>query len=136
MFKTATICAFNPMVDDFKNARFFFGDSFKRSALGPADVLEREQQARLALQHKQQVQQREEQQEAMRQREENQTHASSLPAWAQNRLKAKGAGGTGAGDQKPPGSGGLSLPGPSRSSTATRSPPGPSTSPRHDTRAQ
>eukprot|EP00198_Chlamydomonas_reinhardtii_P004507 XP_001693843.1 predicted protein [Chlamydomonas reinhardtii] len=27
MFNTATICAFNPMVDDFVNARFFFGDS-------------------------------------------------------------------------------------------------------------
>ncbi|GLI61912.1 hypothetical protein VaNZ11_004435 [Volvox africanus] len=30
MFNTATICAFNPMVDDFVNARFFFGDSKDR----------------------------------------------------------------------------------------------------------
>ncbi|EFJ50230.1 hypothetical protein VOLCADRAFT_89143 [Volvox carteri f. nagariensis] len=30
MFNTATICAFNPMVDDFVNARFFFGDSKNR----------------------------------------------------------------------------------------------------------
>lgn len=30
MFNTATICAFNPMIDDFLNARFFFGDSLER----------------------------------------------------------------------------------------------------------
>ena len=30
MFNTATICAFNPMVDDFLNARFFFGDTTGR----------------------------------------------------------------------------------------------------------
>lgn len=34
MFKTATICAFNPMIDDFLNARFFFGDSYNRYAPG------------------------------------------------------------------------------------------------------
>jgi hypothetical protein len=30
MVRTATICSFNPMVDDFINARFFFGDSTGR----------------------------------------------------------------------------------------------------------
>jgi len=35
MERTATICSFNPMIDDFRNARFFFGDSIDRS---PADA--------------------------------------------------------------------------------------------------
>ena len=30
MVHTATICAFNPMIDDFLNARFFLGDSYGR----------------------------------------------------------------------------------------------------------
>lgn len=32
MVRTATICSFNPMVDDFINARFFFGDALGRGA--------------------------------------------------------------------------------------------------------
>ncbi|KAF5828863.1 putative S-adenosyl-L-methionine-dependent methyltransferase-domain-containing protein [Dunaliella salina] len=32
MERTATICSFNPMIDDFRNARFFFGDSVGRTA--------------------------------------------------------------------------------------------------------
>lgn len=31
MVRTATICSFNPMVDDFINARFFFADATKRA---------------------------------------------------------------------------------------------------------
>lgn len=34
MVHTATICAFNPMIDDFLNARFFLGDAFGRQLPG------------------------------------------------------------------------------------------------------
>ena len=34
MVHTATICAFNPMIDDFLNARFFLGDSYGRHQPG------------------------------------------------------------------------------------------------------
>ncbi|GFR52698.1 hypothetical protein Agub_g15325, partial [Astrephomene gubernaculifera] len=44
MFNTATICAFNPMVDDFVNARFFFGDSKNRLPPGQRAALLQQQQ--------------------------------------------------------------------------------------------
>ena len=37
MVHTATICAFNPMIDDFLNARFFLGDAYGRRPPGWAE---------------------------------------------------------------------------------------------------